>query len=92
MFEGGLILEIQAAAIAKDVNVSNLLRKAKVAAVKLNQRDLVAWIDAEIDGYQCSFNELPEYRKTRGTLKVQNPFSGLIPVIISDQKSEELLT
>ncbi len=88
----GLILEIQSAAIDPKVNVAALLRKAKVAAVKLGQTDFTSWLDQEIDGYSCTYDELPDYRKTNGSLKVQNPYHGLVPFIIRDEKVEDLVT
>lgn len=87
-----LILEIQQEAIAKDCNISSLLRKAKVAATKLKQKDAVLWITNELDGYTCDYDELPNYRRTHGVLKLKNPYHGLIPYIIQDERTEELLT
>ncbi|MDZ4089019.1 MAG: hypothetical protein U1E69_19680 [Tabrizicola sp.] len=87
-----LILEIQQLAISSEVDVATLLRKAKAAAVKLGQDDAVVWIDRELDGYDCSYDELPSYRKTHGVLKVKNPYHGLIPVHVQDAETEHLIT
>ena len=87
-----LIHGIQAAAIEKDVNVSQLLRKAKLAAVKLNQPDFVEWLDNEIDGYDCTFEELPDYRKTRGIMKARNPYHGLVTMHFESEELENLIT
>ena len=92
MPENNLILEIQHDAIQGGVNVATLLRKAKVAAVKLVRPDAIDWIDAELDGYNCAFDELPVYRRLHGTLKAYNPYQGLVPIIYGDLETDELLT
>ncbi|GAA6206977.1 hypothetical protein NBRC116601_02700 [Cognatishimia sp. WU-CL00825] len=87
-----LVLEIQTAAMAENVDIESLLRKAKVAAVKLLQPKAISWIDHELDGYDCVFNELPRYRRLHGELKAWNPYNGFIPIIIQDSRTEELVT
>jgi hypothetical protein len=61
------------------VSVSNLLRKAKVVAVKLKQTSTAAWIDAELGG---EFEDgVPEYRYVPVQLMAAMPFvQGLQPV------------
>jgi len=78
--------------MADNVDIASLLRKAKVAAVKLSQSDAVTWIDSELDGYDCSYDDLPDYRRTHGTLRAKSPYNGLVPIFISDTKTEELVT
>lgn len=90
--KAGLIVEIQAAAIADDIDVASLLRKAKVAAIKLRQADASKWIDSELDGYKGQYDDLPAYRQLHGTLRVKNPYHGLQPFIIDDPDTEELAT
>lgn len=90
--KGGLIVEIQAAAIADDIDVASLLRKAKVAASKLKQADASRWIDSELDGYKGQYDELPAYRQLHGILRVKNPYRGLQPFIIDEPDIEELVT
>lgn len=92
MVKSSLILDIQTLAISPSVDAANLLRMAKVAAVKLSQTDAVTWIDAELDGYNCGFDDLPSYRQIHGTLKFKNPYHGLIPAYIKHKETEELLT
>jgi AbiTii len=87
-----IILEIQEAAISRSVDVSGLLRKAKVAAVKLGEDDAVEWIDLELDGYDKKFDDLPKYRQAHGILKVRNPYRDLVPVHFENAEIEELLT
>lgn len=92
MSHNSLILEIQAEAIRSKIDVASLLRKAKVAAVKLDQSDAVGWIDLELDGYGCKFDELPDYRRAHGVLKLNSPYRGLIPVNFNSAKTEEMFT
>lgn len=87
-----LILDIQSAATEANPDVAALLRRAKLAAVKLDQLDAVTWIDAELDGYFCGFDELPDYRKTYGILKAKYPYHGLRPIFLQHEETNEILT
>lgn len=87
-----LILEIQAAAIESGTDVVVLLRKAKAAAIKLDQNDAVIWIDQELNGYPGGYDSLPDYRLAQGQLKARNPYHGLIPIFYRDQETEKLLS
>ncbi|WP_449471670.1 AbiTii domain-containing protein [Sphingobium chungangianum] len=72
----GLVEEIQAQALDPAVKVSDLLRKVKVAAVKLKLDDAVDWVDKELGGYMdVDITDLPPYRRGHGTLIQQTPFS-----------------
>ncbi len=78
------------------VPVSMLLLKAKMVAVKLGLREMVALFDREIAGYNNSTNltqaDYPEYRWTHGTLKFENPYRGLCPITFKHGKTERALT
>lgn len=78
-----LILEIQAEAIDASASVTALLRKAKVAATKLDLAQDLQWIEHELSGYPNT-DALPNYRKLFGTLKGKNPFHGWLPVQFPD--------
>jgi hypothetical protein len=67
----------------KNVPISNLLRKAKVLASRLDRKDLLAWIDKELSGYGKK-GSVPDYRMVHGQVKAWNPYHGWIPVIMSD--------
>lgn len=88
----GLILEIQAASIDESTSSASLLAKAKIAASKLGLKGTVDWVESEINGYNCLYDELPDYRKAHGALHLKNPYHGLIPYIIKDETAEELIT
>lgn len=85
----GLILQIQAEALEPSASVSTLLRKVKVAAVKLNVTDALPWVDLELSGYSSDGkdkSDLPSYRKLMGTLRVKNPYHGLQPLHFGNPK------
>ena len=73
----GLVLEIQRDALDKDVPVTTLLRKVRLAAAKLQLTTVEEWVGHELNGYS---GELPPYRKTRGRPTVWNPFHGWQPL------------
>lgn len=59
----GLVEQLQADALNEAVSVSTLLRKVKVAAVKLQLSDTVEWADNELNGYD---EKVPPYRVMGG--------------------------
>jgi hypothetical protein len=82
----GLLEDVQ----DKNVAVSNLLRKAKVIAHKLDGKEFLQWIDAELNGYD---NEtVPDYRMVRGQVKALNPYRGWVPVIFGDAEAEKTVS
>jgi len=83
-----LVEELQRDALNSKVRVSDLLRKAKTIAVKLDLPELAAWVEKELGGYNGS--EPPAYRFIRGQVKAHDPFSGWVPVIFHDATREEL--
>ncbi len=56
-----LLREIQHSATDSNVKLSDLLRKCKVLAARLQNADFDKWVDAELCGYQ-SQEDLPQYR------------------------------
>jgi hypothetical protein len=71
----GLVEQLQADAVDPNVPVSTLLRKVKVAAVKLGRSDTLQWVQNELEGY-ASIDDLPEYRKGSGNTVAWNPYHG----------------
>lgn len=57
----GIILELQTDCLDQTIDLSDLLRKALLIAVKLNICDFKNWIKNELEGYADT--PLPEYRK-----------------------------
>jgi hypothetical protein len=56
-----LLRELQKDALDPSVDITTLLRKARVLAARLNNPDFVAWIQHELNGYPEQAN-LPKYR------------------------------
>jgi len=71
----GLIAEIQQDALDPSKRVVDLLRKVKLAAVKLQLDDAIEWADLELAGYEgVDEAELPPYRRGHGTLMQRDRF------------------
>jgi hypothetical protein len=68
-----LLREIQAAALDSNVDLADLLRKCKVLAARLKNKQFAHWVTQELNGYQPD-DTVPAYRK----IKVQSigHFSG----------------
>lgn len=86
MSETSIVLQLQDLAADPNSNVEELLNKALLVARKLKIKKFRAWCEQELEGYNR--DDLPEYRKFRGQLKVFNPYHGLQPFIISDELDE----
>lgn len=88
-----IVLQMQADAVDSRVSASYLLRKAKIAATKLNLQDFLQWIDKELNGYtNTKLKDLPDYRNLRGHVKFLNPYQGWRPVFFADDKDEEIFS
>jgi len=88
-----IVQHLQAEALNPDISVSNLLRKAKLVAVKLDLRDFLDWIKDELNGYNVkSQEELPPYRIVGGEAKAWNPFRGWMPLLFEDPQEASLLS
>lgn len=81
----GLVTELVNAAIDVSVPAGDLLRKALVAARRLDVPELVGWINGELYGYKTG--EIPEYRVLQGQLKAMNPRNGPIPLTMPTAES-----
>jgi hypothetical protein len=77
-----LVEELQRDALDGSVDVSHLLRKAYVVAVKLKLDKFKSWADFELNGYGAS--DVPAYREIRGVLRAWNPYNGWIPVFLTN--------
>jgi hypothetical protein len=83
-----IVLELQQMATDSSHDIANLLRRAKLVAVKLKLDDFRQWIDHELNGY--GYNAVPEYRKVHAQLFANNPCRGLIPFMVEDPKIADL--
>lgn len=75
----GLVEELQREALDPNVSVTQLLRRAKVVAVKLKLDMVSDWLDAELNGYEGEA-VVPEYRIQPGQAKWFNPVHGWLPI------------
>ena len=87
-----LVLQLQYLAQKTDSDIEELLRRAKLVAMKLNLSDFENWCDSELMGYTCNIDDLPQYRITRGRLYVYNPYNGLIPFHLENDEAYKLIT
>jgi hypothetical protein len=75
-----LIEQLQLGAVDGSSPIADVLRKAKLAAVKLKAIDFAAWVDLEMNGY-TDRAALPRYRHVRGSMKFLNPYHGWLAII-----------
>ena len=83
-----LVEELQRGALDNSVRLSDLLRKAKTIAVKLDLPELEKWVSDELNGYR-SGSDVPDYRVVIGKVQGRNPYHGWQSVHFSDTKTEE---
>lgn len=74
-----LVSELQVCSLDSGTSVSQLLRMAKVVAVKLDLDEFRRWIGSELEGYDNTV--VPPYRTIKGELKAWNPFHGFVPAV-----------
>lgn len=86
-----IIPELIAMASDPAVATSDLLRKAKVAASRLQQTESAAWLQHELDGYDTLYG-LPAYRRPRGVLHAINPSRDTAPLLVEDAGAAEGLS
>lgn len=84
-----LVAQLQRDALDRSVPVSDLLRKAKVVAVKLDLPEFLKWVDQELNGYD---GEVPEYRTVDGQPKAFNPYRGWIPIVCQDPREQRVIS
>lgn len=86
-----LVLQLQHLAQKSDSDIEELLRRAKLVAMKLKLADFEAWCDLELMGYK-DLDDLPDYRITTGNLFIWNPSRGLMPFRFEDSQMYEAIT
>jgi hypothetical protein len=86
-----IIQELQAGATDRNQVVSDLLRKAKIVAVKLDLTDFLRWIENELNGYKEP-QDIPSYRRITGEPKGWNPYHGWIPVTFNESRVLEKIS
>lgn len=88
-----LVLHLQGDALNREVPVSDLLRRAKVVATKLDAKDALTWINHELDGYiGIPAKDLPPYRVLNSQPRYFNAYHGWRPLLSEDAEMTEMLT
>jgi hypothetical protein len=88
-----LILQIREAALDSKCSVTDALRKAKIACVKLGLTELGNWVDLELNGYIGKKVEgLPEYGKFHGIPEAFNPYQGWKSIIFHSPEQQKNLS
>jgi hypothetical protein len=91
--KGSIVREIQRDLVDEEVSVSSVLRKARLAARKLDLVELLDWIKSESDGYRLKdVRDLPKYRKISIVPRFHNPYNGWRPILTDNSKLYALLT
>lgn len=81
-----IVQELQREALDSHVPITDLLRKAKLVATKLDLKDFLIWIENEQSGYEVEdFRKLPKYRLVAGETKAWNPFHGWQPILFTSE-------
>ncbi len=86
-----LIRQLQADAIDRTISVSDLLRRAKIVAVRLDLHEFHEWIEKELDGYDKK-DKVPSYRLITGEAQSFNPYHGWHRITFEDVDAEEIFS
>jgi len=84
MPQTSLVHELQTLAQSKATDLGELLRRAKVVAVKLGLRDTSEWIEHELNGYPAT-HKVPAYRRIATELMTANRIHGAYPVMFEGE-------
>lgn len=86
-----IIQQLQIEASEGKNNVSELLKKAKIIASKLDLVDFLEWINLELSGYEDK-EDTPSYRVIKGDPRGWNPFKGWIPLLLGDEDLQDMIS
>jgi hypothetical protein len=84
-----IVLQLQADALDPAISITDLLRKAKVVATKLDQADMREWVEGELTGIN---GRVPEYRMLHGRVMARNPYHGWQPVGFASEEESTWLS
>lgn len=86
-----IIQQLQIEASEAKNPVSELLKKAKIVASKLELNDFLKWVNLELTGYGDK-DEAPSYRIVKGDPRGWNPYNGWIPLLLGDADLQEMIS
>jgi hypothetical protein len=84
-----LVQELEQDAYNIAASLSNMLRKAKAVAVKLQLQQPMEWVEAELNGYKNG--QVPDYRKLVGKARSRNPYHGWQPLMFGEADMERMV-
>lgn len=87
----GIVIELQNEISSNNCDIVSVLRRAHLIASKLQLNEFDAWIMNELNGYKF-YEQIPDYRLVKGTVKSFNPYRGWMPVIITNAEIEKVLS
>jgi hypothetical protein len=64
-----LLREIQTTTTDSGIEISTVLRKAKILAARLRNPEFETWVDRELNGYDPDAAAVPPYRKIHGVVQ-----------------------
>lgn len=82
-----IVLELQKDALNGQFPLTDLLRKSLLVAKKLGVAEFETWILNELNGYTDGKN-VPEYRHAHGSVVVNDPYRGWIPVVFKHPEKQ----
>lgn len=82
-----IVEELERDTLNSKIPISDLLRKVKVIASKLDLQQPQVWVDSELSGYPP--DNVPSYRVVTGQAKFRNPIHGWQPILFGDQDTEK---
>jgi hypothetical protein len=84
MSETSLVLELQNLAQESSTDISELIRRAKVVASKLQLSGVTSWLNGELNGYaKIAREDIPDYRWISSQLMLRTAYRNDIPMIFS---------
>ena len=85
-----LFHQLQTDATDSTIPVTDLVRRAKILATRLEQKNELVWINRELNGYMdLSWERLPTYRHLKGEIRAYNPFyKAWVPVFLKSEMHE----
>lgn len=87
------VIELQEMVMDNNIDLTACLRRSLAISSKLGLEPFKRWTSLELNGYgDTNIRDYPDYRVIRGSLVARNPYNGLIPFFIDNEKMMKDLT
>lgn len=86
-----IVLQLQELASTTTTSVAEIVRKARMVAIKLDLQEFNDWLTHELHGYPDA-KSVPDYRRLHGDLRAHNPYNGALMPIRFDPQVTEMLS